>query len=82
MPADAAAKELLDGLTHGTLDDDAQRMLLGKAGIPERLPAAPGRAGRSRGRRPVQALFRDEHRRSGSATSSRPASSRNTCSSR
>jgi threonyl-tRNA synthetase len=38
MPADAAAKELLDGLTTGTLDDDAQRVLLARAGIPEQLP--------------------------------------------
>ena len=38
MPADAAAKELLDGLVTGKLDDDAQRVLLAKAGIPERLP--------------------------------------------
>ena len=38
MPADAAAKELLDGLITGNLDDDAQRVLLAKAGIPERLP--------------------------------------------
>ncbi|WP_337176866.1 threonine--tRNA ligase [Paludisphaera sp.] len=38
MPADASAKELLDGLVAGNLDDDAQRVLLGKAGIPERLP--------------------------------------------
>ena len=40
MPADASAKELLDGLIAGNLDDDAQRVLLGKAGIPERLPDA------------------------------------------
>ncbi|WP_165243802.1 threonine--tRNA ligase [Paludisphaera soli] len=40
MPADASAKELLDGLIAGSLDDDAQRVLLGKAGIPERLPDA------------------------------------------
>ena len=38
MLSDDAAKELLDGLIAGTLDDKAQRMLLGKAGIPERLP--------------------------------------------
>ena len=38
MAADASAKELLDGLVSGGLDDDAQRVLLGKAGIPERLP--------------------------------------------
>src|SRR4051794_21517325 len=38
MPADASAKELLDGLISGSLDDDAQRVLLGKAGIPERMP--------------------------------------------
>jgi threonyl-tRNA synthetase len=38
MPADAAAKELLDGLTTGSLDDDAQRILLARAGIPEQLP--------------------------------------------
>ncbi|MDG3005658.1 threonine--tRNA ligase [Paludisphaera mucosa] len=40
MPADASAKELLDGLAAQTLDDDAQRVLLAKAGIPERLPDA------------------------------------------
>src|SRR5262249_6117236 len=39
MPADAAAKELLDGLVAGNLDDAAQRLLLARAGIPERLPA-------------------------------------------
>ena len=38
MPADAAAKELLDGLVTGNLDDDAQRILMAKAGIPDRLP--------------------------------------------
>ena len=38
MLSDDAAKELLDGLIAGTLDDAAQRLLLGKAGIPERLP--------------------------------------------
>jgi threonyl-tRNA synthetase len=38
MPADAAAKELLDGLIAGNIADDAQRVLLAKAGIPERLP--------------------------------------------
>ncbi len=38
MPADAAAKELLDGLIAETLDEATQRLLLGKAGIPERLP--------------------------------------------
>ena len=38
MPADASAKELLDGLIAGNVDDDAQRVLLAKAGIPERLP--------------------------------------------
>jgi threonyl-tRNA synthetase len=37
MPADAAAKELLDGLVAGSLDDNAQRVLLGKAGIPTNL---------------------------------------------
>jgi threonyl-tRNA synthetase len=36
--ADDAAKELLDGLYAGKLDDLTQRMLLGQAGIPERLP--------------------------------------------
>ncbi len=39
MPADSAAKELLDGLIAGNLNDDAQRLLLAKAGIPERMPA-------------------------------------------
>ncbi len=38
MPADAAAKELLDGLIAGNLDDAAQRTLLARAGIPERMP--------------------------------------------
>ncbi len=38
MPADSSAKELLDGLIAGTLDDEAQRTLLARAGIPERLP--------------------------------------------
>ncbi len=42
MPSDSAAKELLDGLTAGSIDDDRQRILLAKAGIPERIPAAPG----------------------------------------
>jgi threonyl-tRNA synthetase len=41
MPADAAAKELLDGLVAETLADQAQRVLLGRAGIPERLPERP-----------------------------------------
>jgi len=38
MPADAAAQELLDGLLSAKLDDAAQRVLLGRADIPERLP--------------------------------------------
>jgi len=38
MPAHPAAKELLDGLTSGNLSDDAQRLLLARAGIPEHLP--------------------------------------------
>ena len=38
MPSDSAAKELLDGLVTGNLDDDAQRLLLAKAGIPESMP--------------------------------------------
>lgn len=38
MPSHAAAKELLDGLLSGKLDDAAQKILLGRAGIPERLP--------------------------------------------
>jgi len=41
MPSDAAAKELLDGLFAGKLDDAAQRLLLARAGIPEQLPRAP-----------------------------------------
>jgi threonyl-tRNA synthetase len=40
MPAHPAAKELVDGLISGSLDEAAQRVLLGKAGIPERLPAS------------------------------------------
>jgi threonyl-tRNA synthetase len=38
MPADPAVKELLDGLIAGKLNEDAQRILLAKAGIPERWP--------------------------------------------
>jgi threonyl-tRNA synthetase len=38
MPADSSVKELLDGLTAGKLDDDAQRQLLAKARIPEASP--------------------------------------------
>jgi threonyl-tRNA synthetase len=38
MPADSAAKELLDGLVAGSLDDASQRTLLARAGVPERLP--------------------------------------------
>jgi threonyl-tRNA synthetase len=45
MPADDAAKELLDGLIVGNLDDDAQRLLLAKAGIPEKLPEPTKDAG-------------------------------------
>src|SRR5262245_51917011 len=41
MPANASAKELLDGLIAGNLDDATQRVLLARAGIPERLPEAP-----------------------------------------
>ncbi len=42
MPADSAAKELLDGLIAGKLDDAAQKILLARAGIPEHLPHATG----------------------------------------
>ncbi|MBV8487013.1 MAG: TGS domain-containing protein, partial [Planctomycetaceae bacterium] len=45
MPADAAAKELLDGLIARSLDDSVQRTLLAKAGIPERLPQIASEAG-------------------------------------
>ncbi len=49
MPAHPAAKELLDGLASGKLNDDAQRILLAKAGIAERLPetrsSADGKGG-------------------------------------
>ncbi|MGC8642512.1 MAG: threonine--tRNA ligase [Isosphaeraceae bacterium] len=48
MPADASAKELLDGLVAGTLDDNAQRTLLGRAGIPERLPDPSSESGYTR----------------------------------
>jgi threonyl-tRNA synthetase len=41
MPAHPAAKELLDGLISGNLADDVQRLLLARAGIPERLPPHP-----------------------------------------
>jgi threonyl-tRNA synthetase len=40
MPAHPAAKELLDGLIADTIDDAAQRVLLAKAGVPEKLPEA------------------------------------------
>jgi threonyl-tRNA synthetase len=51
MPSNAAAKELLDGLISGSLDDAGQRLLLGKAGIPERLPEPknPAEGGKSAG---------------------------------
>ena len=38
MLSDDAAKELLDGLIAETIDEATQRVLLAKAGIPERLP--------------------------------------------
>jgi threonyl-tRNA synthetase len=38
LPSHAAAKELLDGLYSGKIDDATQRALLRRAGIPERLP--------------------------------------------
>jgi threonyl-tRNA synthetase len=41
MPSHSAAKELLDGLMSGNLGDDAQRLLLARAGIPELLPQQP-----------------------------------------
>ncbi|QEH33592.1 Threonine--tRNA ligase [Aquisphaera giovannonii] len=41
MLTDDAAKELLDGLHAGTVDEAAQRTLLARAGIPERLPEKP-----------------------------------------
>ena len=47
MPSDSSAKELLDGLISGQIDDDAQRLLLTKAGIPERLPQKEGAPARS-----------------------------------
>ncbi len=63
MPSNAAAKELLDGLISGSLDDAAQRLLLAKAGIPERLPEprTAGEAGKAAGFHEV--VFRDEHAR-------------------
>lgn len=39
MPADPFAKELVDGLVAGTIDDDRQRELLAKARIPDREEA-------------------------------------------
>ncbi|MFI5456557.1 MAG: threonine--tRNA ligase [Isosphaerales bacterium] len=45
MPSDSSAKELLDGLVSGSLDDNAQRVLLAKAGIPEQLPSREGNEG-------------------------------------
>src|SRR5262245_25251053 len=48
MPADAAAKELLDGLIAGKLNDNAQRVLLAKAGIPEKLPDPTQESGSSK----------------------------------
>jgi threonyl-tRNA synthetase len=50
MPAHPAAKELVDGLISGSLDDAAQRLLLGKAGVPEQMPGgvdSPGDGGTS-----------------------------------
>ncbi len=47
MPSDSSAKELLNGLISGQIDDDAQRLLLTKAGIPERLPQKEGAPARS-----------------------------------
>ena len=59
MPAHPAAKELVDGLISGSLDDAAQRLLLGKAGMPEQMPR--GRfARRGRSLRTTAALLRDE----------------------
>ncbi len=40
MPADASAKELVDGLVSGKLDDNAQRTLLATAKIAEKAPGA------------------------------------------
>jgi threonyl-tRNA synthetase len=42
MPSDAAAKELVDGLVAGKLDEGTQRLLLARAGIPERRPRDEG----------------------------------------
>jgi threonyl-tRNA synthetase len=63
MPAHPAAKELLDGLISGSLDDAAQRVLLGKAGIPEQMPRAgeaPGEKAGSGAPRPFFELSRSE----------------------
>ncbi len=45
MPSDSSAKELLDGLISGSVDEAAQRVLLAKAGIPERMPAVEASKG-------------------------------------
>ncbi len=37
---DDAAMELIDGIEKGTLDDAAQKVLLARAGIPEKMPRA------------------------------------------
>ena len=50
MPSHASAKELLDGLISGSLDDDGQRVLLAKAGIPERMPEPKSSGERERKR--------------------------------
>ena len=61
MLADDAAKELLDGLVAGTLDEASQRILLGKAGIPERLPSSrPPDVGTAKYTRPFFELSTDE----------------------
>ncbi len=63
MPAHPAAKELVDGLISGSLDDAAQRVLLAKAGIPEQMPRAgeaPGEKAAAAAPRPFFELSRSE----------------------
>ena len=60
MLSDDAAKELLDGLIAETIDEPTQRLLLAKAGIPERLPELQARTGRKEGHRHVTVVLRAE----------------------
>ena len=79
---DAAAKELLDGLIIGKSRRRRPARPAGQGRHPRAHARAEGPTTEANRHRLHQVLFRDEHRPSGSATSSRPATSRNICSSR